>query len=132
MAELGYAVPAEPVRAAASGTGLGAVSRIGPTEWRLNPPFQADSGMAWTARLHMAPELATFERQCDDLEQPCRSPLRLYEDGVALGPPHSLHALLRGQGQGRFSHWGPRHILLFSASDNSDPNRNGRVYTISV
>jgi hypothetical protein len=132
MAELGYALPAEPGPVAAAGIGHGAVSRIGPGEWRLNPPFQADSGVAWTARLHMAPDLAMVEAQCDDLEQPYRSALRLYENGVALGPPHSLHALVRGAGQGRFSHWGPRQILLFSASDNSDPNRNGRIYTIAV
>ena len=56
----------------------------------------------------------------------------LHEDGVPLGPAHSLHALIRGEGGGRFSHWGPQQVLLFSASDRSDPNRNGRVYTISA
>jgi|GEM_PF-903313 hypothetical protein len=131
MAELGYALPPEPAPDASAGFDLGTVSRIEAAGWRLNPPFLADSGAAWTARLHMAPELAMFEAQSDTLEQPYRSPLRLSEDGVPLGPAHSLHALIRDQGRGRFSHWGPRQLLLFSASDNSDPNRNGRVYTIA-
>ena len=133
MAELGYALPAEPAGpASALPAEPGAVSSIGAGAWRLNPPFQADQGEAWVVRLDMAPELARFEAVADTLEQPYRSPLRLFEDGVALGPAHSLHALIRGQGSGRFSHWGPRQILLFSASDKSDPNRNGRVYSISA
>jgi SAM-dependent methyltransferase len=58
------------------------------------------------------------------------SPLCLYEDGVALGPPHSLHDDIRRLGGGRFSHWGGS--LYFSASDNSDPRGNGRAYAISA
>ena len=136
MAELGYDPPGESRSSAAASppadAAPNAVTRLGEGRWRLNPPFEADSGAAWTARLHMAPELAGFEARADTLEQPYRSPLMLHEDGVALGPAHSLHALIRGEGGGRFSHWGKQHILLFSASDQSDPNSNGRVYTISA
>jgi SAM-dependent methyltransferase len=57
------------------------------------------------------------------------SPLRLFENGLELGPPHTLHSEIRVQGGGRFSHWG--HSLYFSTSDGSDPCRNRRVYTIS-
>jgi Sulfotransferase family len=138
LIELGYDLPAEPAARIVEGlarpgeSATTAATRLGAGQWRLNPPFQADSGVAWTARLHMAPELAAFETQADTLEQPYRSPLILHEDGVPLGPAHSLHALIRGEGGGRFSHWGPQHILLFSATDGSDPNRNGRAYTIST
>lgn len=56
------------------------------------------------------------------------SRLMLYEDGRALGPAHAAHCAIRDTGQGRFSHWGAQ--IYFSASDNSDPTTNGRVYTV--
>jgi len=130
MAALGYDLPEESL-AAAPAIG-GTASPIDARRWRLNPPFQADSAAGWAARLHMAPALAGLEAVADNLEHPYRSPLQLFEDGVPLGPPHSLHALIRDEGRGRFSHWGPQQVLLFSTSDNSDPNRNGRAYTIGM
>lgn len=54
------------------------------------------------------------------------SPLRLFEDGVEIGPGSSLHDDIRKLGGGRFSHWGD--TLFFSTSDNSDPNANRRTY----
>ncbi|MEI9987744.1 MAG: sulfotransferase [Aliidongia sp.] len=130
MAEFGYALPEESGETIAPEPGT--ANAIDAQTWLLNPPFQAETGAAWTARLHMAPGLACLEAQADNLEHPYRSPVMLYEDGVALGPAHSLHALIRAEGHGRFSHWGPQHVLLFATSDNSDPNRNGRRYTISA
>jgi len=58
------------------------------------------------------------------------SKLRIYENGQELGPAHSVHADIRAQGDGRFSHWG--NALYFSASDNSNPLTNGRSYTYRV
>jgi hypothetical protein len=58
------------------------------------------------------------------------SRLVLLEDGTLLGPPHQMHDVIRNKGMGRFSHWG--NGLYFSSSDNSDPRRNGRVYTVIV
>jgi glycosyltransferase involved in cell wall biosynthesis len=58
------------------------------------------------------------------------SRLRLFEDDRALSLPHYPHESIRNIGQGRFSHWG--NFLYFSASDNSDPRRNGRHYTIEA
>jgi hypothetical protein len=131
MAALGYDLPAEsPV--AAPPVESGTASPVGARSWRLNPPFQADGATGWTARLHMAPALAGLEAVADNLEHPYRSPLQFFEDGRPLGPAHALHALIRSEGRGRFSHWGPQQVLLFSTSDNSDPNRNGRVYTIGI
>ncbi|MCC7492355.1 MAG: tetratricopeptide repeat protein [Fimbriimonadaceae bacterium] len=62
-----------------------------------------------------------------DSESGGKSDLVLLEDGRVLGPPHSLHAAIREQGGGRYSHW-TRGTLYFSASDNSDPTANGRGY----
>ncbi|MGM9475680.1 pectate lyase family protein [Pedobacter sp. GSP4] len=56
-----------------------------------------------------------------------QSILRLFEDGVELGPAHAVHDDIRNIGKGRFSHWGT--TVIFSASDNTDPRTNGRSYT---
>jgi pectate lyase len=66
----------------------------------------------------------------DSNATPTVSTLRIYENGQELGPAHSLHADIRQQGDGRFSHWG--NTLYFSASDNSNPLTNGRSYTYRV
>ncbi|MBN1773328.1 MAG: hypothetical protein JXB32_18850, partial [Deltaproteobacteria bacterium] len=63
----------------------------------------------------------------DKTEAPARSPLRLFEDGVELGPAHAARDTIRTVGHGAFSHWG--NALYFSASDNTDPAANGRTYT---
>lgn len=57
------------------------------------------------------------------------SGIRLLEDGKELGPGRSIHADIRAQGKGRYSHW-TRYVLYFSASDNSDPRTNGRKYEV--
>jgi Sulfotransferase family len=128
MAELGYDLPPEPIAASLPPP----PPAIEPGRWLLAPPFHPDQGPAFTARLDQSPAFRGFEAEADTLEAPYRSRLLLEEDGVVLGPAHSLHAAIRQQGRGRFSHWGPRQILLFSTSDNSDPNRNGRVYTLRL
>ena len=61
----------------------------------------------------------------DGIEGP-RSALRLFEDGVEIGPSHSSHAEIRRFGGGRFSHWGKD--IYFSSSDGSPPESNGRTY----
>ena len=58
--------------------------------------------------------------------RPERSELMLYENNAPLGPVHSLQSDVMLEGGGAFSHWRTR--LIFSASDNSDPRVNGRVY----
>jgi hypothetical protein len=59
-----------------------------------------------------------------------RSMLVLFEDGKPLGPPRSVHADIRRNGGGRYSHW-TRESLYFSASDNTDPRTNGRRYEVA-
>ncbi|QPF82651.1 hypothetical protein IC762_23260 [Bradyrhizobium genosp. L] len=58
------------------------------------------------------------------------SPIVIYEDGKLLGPAHSTpHDQIGTLGQGRFSHWkGSSSIFVFSSSDNTDPETNGRDY----
>ena len=60
-----------------------------------------------------------------------RSPLILYEDDKPLGPAHSPHEEVEHVGRGRYSHWKEIGILM-STSDNTDPNRNGRLYWIGL
>jgi hypothetical protein len=52
----------------------------------------------------------------------------LLEDGVPLEHPHAPHEEVRTHGAGRYSHWGD--CVYFSASDNSDPQTNGRSYQL--
>jgi len=66
----------------------------------------------------------------DTNENPERSGLQLLEDGVPIGPAHSLHSEIIHKGCGRYSHWHGQ--LLFSTSDNSDPRHNGRNYHVLV
>jgi hypothetical protein len=63
---------------------------------------------------------------------PGQSTLQLYENGKQLGPAHSLHDDICNAGGGR-SHWGNglgNGYMIFSTSDNTDPRRNGRTYSV--
>src|SRR5439155_1545596 len=74
-----------------------------------------------------------FGTPADTRQSPTLSTLRIFENGKELGPAHSVHVDIRNLGMGRFSHWGSGtgtvSALYFSASDNTDPRTNGRVYT---
>ncbi len=83
-------------------------------------PFQHLGGNCYQLSL---PELAS---RASSNSAPRGSELMLYEDDEPLYFRNSLHSDIRVAGQGRFSHWGDS--LFFSASDNSDPNTNGRHY----
>lgn len=66
----------------------------------------------------------------DSVENARASTLRLFENGIELGPGHALHADIETLGGGRFSHWGG--TLLFSTSDDTTPNHNRRQYLILI
>ena len=89
----------------------------------------SDSGFAYAMS-------ASFGTPADNSSNPTRSLLRLIENGVELGPAHSAHDDIRTLGAGRFSHWsgtgGANEAVRFSASDNTDPRTNGRVYSYCV
>jgi len=88
----------------------------------LSGPFVPEGEHGWVTVL---PDL---EPQADNLQLPSNSRLLLFEDDTLLGPAHALHDDIRAYGGGRYSHWLTH--LYFSASDNTDPNINRRVYTI--
>jgi hypothetical protein len=58
-----------------------------------------------------------------------RSLVVIYENGKPLGPAHNTYADIRDYGMGRFSYW-RQFGFVFTASDNSDPNTNRRVYWV--
>jgi len=88
----------------------------------LDGPFVHRGGHAWVTPLQRHADTS------DTNDQPRRSRLMLYEDGVPLGFAHVPHAHIEAYGGSRYSHWG--ETLIFSASNNSDPNANGRRYSI--
>jgi predicted lipoprotein with Yx(FWY)xxD motif len=90
---------------------------------RMPMPFLHNEGPSWYTNL---PEL---ERLADNVaEPPNTSPIVICENHKALGPGHALHHDIVQRGQGRFSHWGSD--VIFSTSDSSDPNTNGRSYLL--
>jgi hypothetical protein len=94
----------------------------GPNPFHLSAPYDPFGGFAFTAN---APK---FHDDSDSMDNGSRSHLVLCEDGHPLGPPHSMHDDIRQKGLGRYSHWGDD--VEFSASDNSNPNTNGRTYWV--
>lgn len=87
---------------------------------RLLGPFANDGGFCWTCQVEEWQDLS------DTSEFPLRSPIVMTEDGVMMGPAHSLHDHVRTEGRGRYSHWGS--AIYCSTSDGTDPNANGRKY----
>ena len=88
----------------------------------LKKPFHKEQGVAWQAVLY------EYASTADNIEHPHRSELILLEDGKPLWFRHIPHDEIRKIGKGRYSHW--EEGLIFSTTDNSDPNTNGRTYQI--
>lgn len=69
----------------------------------------------------------------DNKNSPRQSSLRLFEDGLEMGPAHSRWEDIRNVGQGKFSHWslpdGTVERLRFSSSDDAYPGTNGKSYS---
>jgi hypothetical protein len=71
----------------------------------------------------------SFTSLADSVDNNERSPIEIYENDMRLGPAHSTHASVAKIGHGRYSHWrNDGVIFVFSSSDNSDPQTNGRAY----
>jgi hypothetical protein len=66
----------------------------------------------------------------DDENDAHRSTLRLFEDGVEIGPAHMPHDTMDAQGGGAYSHWLDR--LFFTSTDGQSPAVNGKRYTALV
>jgi len=88
----------------------------------MRRPFTANGGASYYANM---PDIARISDDPGHLE---RSPIVICEENRMIGPAHAIHGEILRWGRGRFSHWGDD--LVFSASDNSDPNANGRSYLV--
>ena len=84
--------------------------------------IQAESGRCYIASMDFGEE--------GDKDTGNKSGLLLFEDGKPLGPARAMHKDIREKGGGRYSHW-TRDGLYMSASDNSDPRKNGRKYEVA-
>ena len=88
---------------------------------QLSGPFRRVNQTAW--RIDLPPKLDAI---ADFDVNPSRSTLVVLENGRPLGPPHAGWNAING------SYWHLRgEGLIFSASDNSDPNSNGRTYSVT-
>ncbi|WFU83897.1 hypothetical protein QA645_14485 [Bradyrhizobium sp. CIAT3101] len=96
----------------------------------LLPPFTKvdGDGHAYQASSEY---IASLDALADSRGDGASSPILIYENGRPLGPAHSSHDDIEKIGNGRFSHWRGMGII-FSASDVTDPNTNGRRYTVVV
>lgn len=91
--------------------------------------IRPETGRAYQTPVIFAPKRG-YSLPTDSNYRPTSSTLTVFEDGHPLGPAHSLHADVRDQGSGRFSHWG--NSVIFSTLDGTDPRTNGRVYSIKA
>ncbi len=94
-----------------------------------NAEIKHDTGCAFIIPLAQRPLLwpiTTFIGDSPSHAQASRLILR--ENGKAAGKAHALHNTIRTNGLGDYSHWGK--VILFSASDCSDPRTNGRSYEV--
>ena len=80
--------------------------------------IRPDNGFCWRAKVK--PSLIS--------DQESRSRLLICEDDRPLGPAHANQHDIRTIGQGRYVHRG--RVVFFLTSDNSDPQTNGRRYTV--
>jgi FkbM family methyltransferase len=91
------------------------------TVHRIKGGFRKERGRCWYYRLP-----ATFPS--GDSNATGEASTLVLENQRALGPGHAAHDDIRVKGGGLYSHWGSS--LYLSTTDDSDPNTNGRVYTV--
>ncbi len=94
---------------------------------RLYRPYEKFGNGTHAVISHEWTERGSLADLADSVDNNERSPVVIYEDGRALGPAHCAHEDIAQLGEGRYSHWRGQGYV-FSASDNSDPNSNGRHY----
>jgi hypothetical protein len=100
---------------------------IGKTVVRIFRPFEKFAPSSYAVIAHEWRTLGSLDDIADSADNNRRSPVLIYENGRQLGPAHSKHADIANLGMGRYSHWRGQGYVI-SASDNSDPNTNGRFY----
>ena len=94
-------------------------------EFVLSPPFSVKLGdYGYKVSIPQFVQLGDTER---DMRH---SRAVMCEGDLQMGPGHSPHAEIAAKGFGRFSHY--QEEIIFSSSDNTDPNSNGRQYKIVI
>jgi hypothetical protein len=99
----------------------------GKTVVRIYRPFEEFGASSHAVIAHEWTTRGSLEDIADSADDNQRSPVLIYENGRQLGPAHSKHSDIADLGMGRYSHWRGQGYVI-SASDNSDPNTNGRFY----
>jgi hypothetical protein len=94
---------------------------------RLNRPFFKMRG----SDTSFGVKASSLDELSDSPEAPRRSPFLLYENQRSLGPAHSDHVDIANLAHGRFSHWNDSGFI-FSSSDGTNPNSNGRTYWVVI
>jgi hypothetical protein len=87
-------------------------------------------GVSYIAAIPPSPFAPVLDAAADDLSHLQRSSARLFEDARELRPAHAAPVGIAAVGKGRFSH--RTKALYLSASDNSDPRTNGRIYRLET
>lgn len=113
------------------------------TSYQPDPNFTVGPDVAGEKRLLLKPftrargfEFVSerpplFDSVADTDDDPHRSPVELFENTTRLGPAHASALDIEKLGEGRFAHLRKNGASVhFSASDNSDPNTNGRAYWV--
>ena len=95
---------------------------------RPQKPFDNLRGHMWGL------EVSEFEGIADNSDNPCRSPLFVFENGKQLPMPHSMHDDIARIGSGRFSHWGQYVYFapLLGVNPNVDRDRYAYRDTIGA
>jgi SAM-dependent methyltransferase len=83
-----------------------------------------DAGCCWT--IELPKEIAIG----DDIDNPTKSDLQLWEGDKPLGPPHAHHNRIRNAGGGLYSHWGRN--LFFSSAAADSPAASRLTYRIKA
>lgn len=115
------------VSLAAIGLGLWFPSSFGPLDPNLLVrPFQHIRGNAYLANV------ALQFIPADDVGRMDRSTLQLYENARTLGPQHISSDQIAIEGRGLYLYWQTENgkKIIFSTSDNTDPNTNERTYRV--
>ncbi|UQD96757.1 hypothetical protein [Bradyrhizobium japonicum] len=95
----------------------------------LRPPFDHHTNYAYVVGV------AAGWSEVDDEHGEQSSTIEVYENGVRLGPAHSSVSDVVMIGGGRYRYMEVDSVnhtsgIIFSTSDNTDPNTNGRLYRV--
>lgn len=86
--------------------------------------FASNDPLVWRV------ERPEFSAIADSAAEPRRSTLLMWENDIPLAFPHCSYANIVQYGGGRYRHW--QDGIYFTASDNSNPNVNGKKYAFTV